>query len=116
MVIIDKAPYGWEDAFSGFYVAIACLNRNMDCDVLLINDGVYAALDDQEPQNTLKFPHVGELIYLIFPEGSLFVHQNSMEERGITEEELVEAAQVMADNELVEILESKTHKTAFIKI
>jgi tRNA 2-thiouridine synthesizing protein C len=116
MVIIDKAPYGWEDSFSGFYVAIACLNRNMDCDVLLINDGVFAALDEQEPQDSLKFPHVGELIYLIFPEGSLFVHEESMQERGIDEEDLVEAAQVLDDQELLEILDSKTHKTAFIKI
>lgn len=116
LIIIDKAPYGYEDAFSGFYVAIACLNRDLDADVVLINDGVYAAMEDQESEENIKFPNVGELCYLIFPEGSLFVHEKSMQERGIGEEELVEAAEVINDQELYEIIRSKTIETAIIKI
>ncbi|HMK53582.1 MAG TPA: DsrE family protein [Methanobacteriaceae archaeon] len=116
IIIIDKAPYGWEDSFSGYYVAIACLNRDLDADVLLMGDGVYSALDGQKPQETLKFPNVGELAYLIFPEGNIFVHKESMEKRGINEGELVEAVQIIDDLELFEILESKTGRTAFIKV
>lgn len=115
LIIIDKPPYGWEDAFSGYYVAIACLNRDFDADVFLVGDGVYAALENQKSQETLKFPNVGELAYLVFPEGSIFVHKDSMEERGISGKELVESAQVIDDGELFEILESKMGKTAFIK-
>jgi len=116
IIIIDKAPYGWEDAFSGFYVAIACLNRDTDADVLLVGDGVYAALEDQNPGDGIKYPHVGELAYLIFPEGSMFVHQDSLNDRGILEEDLVEAAEVIDDGELYEIIKSKTGSTAFIRI
>ncbi|MGC9517180.1 MAG: DsrE family protein [Methanomicrobiales archaeon] len=116
LIIIDKAPYGYEDAFSGFYVAIACLNRDLDADVLLIGDGVYAALDGQESEESINFPNVGELTYLIFPEGSLFIHLESMQERGINEEDLVEAVEVIDDQELYEIIRSKTVKTAVMKI
>ncbi|MEN6329155.1 MAG: DsrE family protein [Methanobacteriaceae archaeon] len=115
LIIIDKPPYGWEDAFSGYYVALACLNRDFDADVFLVGDGVYAALGNQKSQETLKFPNVGELSYLVFPEGSIFVHQASMDKRGILERDLVESVQVIDDDELFEILESKIGKTAFIK-
>jgi len=49
LIIVDKAPYGYEHTFSGFYVAIACLNKGMDADVLLVGDGIYAAIKNQEP-------------------------------------------------------------------
>ena len=116
IIIIDKAPYGWEDAFSGFYVAIACLNRNTDADVLLMGDGVYAALEGQNPGEGIKYPHVGELAYLIFPEGRMFVHKESLNERGIFEEDLVEAAEIIDDKGFYEIIESKSGRTAFIRI
>lgn len=47
LVIIDRAPYGCENAFSGLYIVIACLNSSLDADVLLMEDGVYAAVADQ---------------------------------------------------------------------
>jgi tRNA 2-thiouridine synthesizing protein C len=116
LIIVDKAPYGYEDTFSGFYVAIACLNRSMDSDVLLVGDGVYAAIKDQKPGGSVNYPNVGELSYLIFPEGNIFVHLESMQDRGILEEDLVEAAQIVDDTELYEIIKSKTKETAFIRI
>ncbi|MBP2045919.1 DsrE family protein [Methanobacterium aggregans] len=116
IIIIDKAPYGWEDAFSGVYIAIACLNRELNADVLLTGDGVYAALEGQKPEETIKYPCVEDLTYLIFPEGNLFVHKKSMEDRGIIEDDLVEAAQSVDDEELYEIIKSKTHGTSFLKI
>jgi len=116
LIIVDKAPYGYEDTFSGFYVAIACLNRGMASDVLLVGDGIYAAIRDQEPGGSVNYPNVGELSYLIFPEGNIFVHLESMQERGIGEDDLVEAAQIINDKELYDIIKSKTKKTAFIRI
>jgi tRNA 2-thiouridine synthesizing protein C len=115
-IIIDRAPYGYEDAFSGFYVCIACLNKGVDSDVLLLGDGVYAALAGQKSEERIKFPSVEELTYLIFPEGSLFVHEKSLKERGFTEEDLVEAAELINDRELFEIMSSKTKNTAFLRI
>jgi len=39
-----------------------------------------------------------------------------MQDRGIVEEDLVEAAQIIDDTELYEIIKSKTKETAFIRI
>lgn len=116
LIIVDKAPYGYEDTFSAFYVSIACLNKGMHSDVLLVGDGVYAAIKDQKPGGSVDYPNVGELSYLIFPEGSIFVHKESMKERGIIEDDMVEAAQIIDDNELYDIIHSKTKETAFIRI
>lgn len=116
LILIDKAPYGFEDAFSGFYVAIACLNQDTEVDVLLMGDGVYAALEDQNPGDGINYPSVGELAYLIFPERNLFVHRDSLKERGIEEDDLVEAAEIIDDEEIYEIIKLKTGKTAFMKI
>ena len=116
LIIVDKAPYGYEDTFSAFYVAIACLNKGMVSDVLLTGDGVYAAIKDQKPGGSVNYPNVGELSYLIFPEGNIYVHLESMLDRGIDEDDLVEASQIINDNELYEIIKSRTKNTAFIRI
>lgn len=112
LIIIDKGPYGWEDAFSGFFVEIACLNRQINADVVLIEDGVYAALDGQNSDD-LKFPGVGELTYLIFPEGNIFVYNDSLKERGILKDDLMETVEIINDKELYDVLKSKE---AVIKI
>ena len=106
LIIIDKAPYGWEDAFSGFFVEIACLNKQLDSDVILMEDGVYAALDNQNSKN-IKFPCVGELTYLIFPEGNIFVHEGSLKQRGIKEEQLMETVEIIGDDEIYDVTKSK---------
>lgn len=114
LIIIDRAPYGSEDAFSGFYVVIACLNSGLDSDVLLMGDGVYAAVADQKSES-IGYPNVEELTYLIFPEGSILVHEGSLRERGLVEEDLVEAAEIINDEELHEIISAKG-ETAVIRI
>ncbi len=116
LIIVDKAPYGYEDTFSAFYVAIACLNKGMDADVLLLGDGIYSAIKSQEPGGSIDYPNVGELSYLVFPEGKIFVHIGSMLERGIEEDDLVEAAQIIDDAKLYQIIKSKTKNKAFIRI
>lgn len=116
LIVVDKAPYGYEDTFSAFYVSIACLNKGVEADVLLIGDGIYAAIDGQKPGGTVDYPNVGELSYLIFPESKIFVHSNSMKKRSIKEEDLVEAAQVIDDEGLSKILLSKTEDRAFIRL
>ncbi len=106
LIIIDRAPYGFENAFSGFFVEIACLNRQLSSDVILVEDGVYAALDNQDSDG-LKFPGVGELTYLIFPEGNIFVHEDSINQRGISESDLMETIDIINDEGVYELIKSK---------
>lgn len=109
LIIIDKAPYGHENALSGIYIALAGLDKGIHADILLIGDGVYAALKDQSPEKTIEYPSVGELIYSIFPEGNLFIHLDSLTQRGIEYGELVEIVEIVDDKTLYNILKSKNH-------
>lgn len=109
IVIIDKAPYGCENALSGIYVALAAMEKNIDTDVLLIGEGVYAALKNQRAERSIHYPSVGELIYSLFPNANLYVYAKSLIEKSIEYEDLIETAELIEDKSLLEILESKNH-------
>jgi len=109
LIIIDKAPYGYENALSGIYIAIAGLDKGVHTDVLLMGDGVYVALKDQSSEKTIGYPSVGELSYSIFPEGNLFIHLDSLTQRGIEYGDLVEIAELIDDKTLYNLSKSKNH-------
>jgi tRNA 2-thiouridine synthesizing protein C len=109
LVIIDKAPYGYENALSGIYITIASLDIGISSDVLLMGDGVYVALKNQFSEKTIKYPSVSELIYSMFPNGTLFVHLDSLLERGIKYEDLIEIAELIDGKTLYNLSKSKTH-------
>ena len=95
LIIVNKVSYGYEDTFSAFYVAMVCFNKGIDADVLLTGEGIYAAINGQTPFGSVNYPKVGELFYLIFPEGNIYVPLESMVERGIKEDVLVETFQII---------------------
>jgi len=109
LIIIDKAPYGYENALSGIYIAIAGVDKGIPTDILLMGDGIYTALKDQSSEKTIGYPSVGDLTYSIFPDGNLFIHMDSLTRRGIAHGELVEIAELVDDKTLYNILKSKKH-------
>ncbi|AUB61210.1 sulfur reduction protein DsrE [Methanobacterium subterraneum] len=109
LIIIDKAPYGHENALSGIYIAIASRDKGIQADILLMGEGVYAALKDQSSEKTIGYPSVGELSYSIFPEGNLFIHLASLTQRGIEYGDLVEIAELIDDKTLYNLSKSKNH-------
>ena len=109
LVIIDKAPYGHENALSGIYIAIASLDKGIKSDVLLMGDGVYAAQKNQFSEKTIQYPSVSELIYSLFPYGTLYVHLDSLIERGIEYEDLIEIAELIDGKTLYNLSKSKKH-------
>ncbi|OPX59604.1 MAG: sulfur relay protein TusC [Methanobacterium sp. PtaB.Bin024] len=109
LVIIDKAPYGHENALGGIYIAIASLDRDIEADVLLMGEGVYAALKNQSGEKTIGYPSVSELIYSLFPNGTLFAHLDSIIQRGIKYEDLVEITELIDNKTLYNLSKSKKH-------
>jgi tRNA 2-thiouridine synthesizing protein C len=109
LIIIDKAPYGHENALGGLYIAIASLDKGHEPDVLLIGDGVYVALKNQYSEKTIGYPSVSELTYSLFPNGTLFVHLDSLTLRGIKYEDLVEVAEIIDNKTLYNLSKSKNH-------
>jgi tRNA 2-thiouridine synthesizing protein C len=109
LVIIDKAPYGHENALSGIYIAIASLDKGIKSDILLMGDGVYSAIKNQIAEKTIHYPSLSELLYSIFPNGTLYVHLDSLIERGIKYEDLIEIAELIDGKTLYNIIKSKNH-------
>ncbi len=109
LIIIDKAPYGHENALSGIYIAIANLDQGHESDIFLTGDGVYAALKNHSSEKTIGYPSISELIYSIFPNGTLFVHLDSIIQRGMKYEDLVEIAELIDNKTLYNLSKSKKH-------
>ncbi len=109
LIIIDKAPYGYENALSGIYIAIASLDKGIKTDVLLMDDGVYAALNNQSPIKSIGYPSIEELTYSLFPNGNLFIFKDSLIEKGIYHKDLVDIAEIIDKKTLYNLLKSKTH-------
>ena len=109
LIIIDKAPYGHENALSGIYIAIASLDKGIKSDVLLMGDGVYSAIKNQKTEKTIQYPSLSELLYSIFPNGTLYVHLDSLIERGIKYEDLIEIAELIDSKTLYNNIKSKNH-------
>lgn len=76
-------------------------------DVLLIEDGVYAAMKNQDSERAIRYPNVSELAYLIFPQGKIFVHVDSMMQRGVKSNDLIDIAEVVDDKYLYKISKAK---------
>ncbi len=106
VLVITKPPYGLEDCFSGLYVAVACLNSGLECNVVLLGDGVYAALARQDAEK-LSLPSVEDLIYALLPEAKIYAHRKSLLERKIPESRLIKGIRLVDDDELAELLISE---------
>ncbi|RLG52006.1 MAG: sulfur reduction protein DsrE [Thermoproteota archaeon] len=96
LVVLTKPPYGREDALGAAYTALACAEKGISSTLLLVGDGVYAAMRGQRPQG----PSIEDLLYASYPDVKLLVDGKSMEERGIRRDELVEHAKVADQKEI----------------
>jgi tRNA 2-thiouridine synthesizing protein C len=108
LVLINKAPYGRENALGALYVVIACLDKEFSADILLLDDGVYAALDNQNSESTINHPNIAELMYSIFPQGKIFVHIDSLIQRDLDYPDLIDIVEIVDDNSLYGIVKSKS--------
>lgn len=107
LIVIDKAPYGRENALGGLYIAIACLDRDFSVDILLFDDGVYAALDCQNSEESINYPSIGELMYSVFPQGKIYVHADSLIQRDLDGHDLIQIAEIIGDKILHDVIKSK---------
>ena len=108
LISVNKAPYGRENALGGLYIAIACLNKGINADILLIEDGVYASLDNQNSESAINYPNIGELMYSVFPQGKIFVHVDSLIQRGLDSPDLIDIVEIVDDKSLYDIVKSKS--------
>jgi len=103
-IVITSAPYGREDTFIGLYIPFTTISQRIRTYVLLIEDGVYSALRNQNSE-VLDYPDVLELVKnIIVLGGQVYADAKSCSARGIRKEELVEGVELAREHELASIV------------
>lgn len=107
LVTIIHPPYGTENAFAGFYIAMASLSKGIDASVLLICDGVYTALKNQkEPQDLLHLPSIEkQLTDILELGGRILIDAESAETRGVRHEECIKGVEFISEEERIASIE-----------
>ncbi|NPV52582.1 MAG: DsrE family protein [Firmicutes bacterium] len=89
MVVITKGPYGTALDAEGFRCAIGCAGMDIKTTLVLLDDGVFAALGGQDP-SAIGMKPMGEAIGNADSFGiELLVCRESLDERGISPDRLV---------------------------
>ncbi len=113
LVIITKPPYGLEEAFAGFRMALAMGVNGMKTSVLLMEEGVYNAVGMQKA-DLLKMPsNIDAAKELYDFDTPIYVVKEDLVERGVTEERLFEGLKVVNASKVKELLAEHDVVTTF---
>lgn len=112
LILIRCAPYGTASAGEGFRAVIALAGMGIRTRVVLADDGVMVARKNQQP-GALGM-HKLEDVYsqLADFKAKLYLHQPSLEERGISPDDCIQA-DVLDDDKLGELLSRADHVLSF---
>jgi sulfur relay protein TusB/DsrH len=106
LIAVAHGTYGHnDDSYGALLVANGILARGWDATMLLREDGVYMALKGQDPNdigldNNLK--HISDLVEL---GGRIVALRSSLEARGIEEDELVDAVEIIDREALLDVID-----------
>jgi predicted peroxiredoxin len=106
LVIITHPPFGHENTFAGLYVASVSLSKGLEVTVTMTGDGVYAGRKGQvAPLANINMPSTEDQVRDILDLGGrTIVDQDSMSERGMTQEELIEGVEVQPLNKIQDMV------------
>jgi tRNA 2-thiouridine synthesizing protein C len=106
-VLMRKAPYGTVYTAEGFRTLMGIAVFEMDISVIFLDDGVYALLRGQNPEQ-LDMKPLGDGFPMLteFDVEKFFVHDESLAERGLTADDLVMDVQVITGTDIAQILET----------
>jgi len=106
IVQISQPPYGRENTFSGLYVAMASTSKGLDAKVVMIQDGVYAALKgQQDTMKAIEMPSVEDQVKDLLDLGArVILEKQALDARGITKEELVDGVEILDLDEIQNII------------
>ena len=106
LVMIIHPPYGHENAFAGFFVAMASLSKGLDVTVALNCDGVFTAVRGQkDTEALLHLPSIEKQLQdIIDLGGRIVVDIDSAEKRGVRPEDCVEGLEFVPQEELAKVI------------
>jgi sulfur relay (sulfurtransferase) DsrF/TusC family protein len=93
LVILRKPPYGLINSAEAVRHAGAASGFDYKATLYLMDGGVLAAKKDQEAGET-GFTGLGESLELLSAEMEIFACQNSLNECGLKEEDLIEGVRI----------------------
>lgn len=114
LIVLTRGTYGHhDDAFSAIQVGNAILAEEERATLLLLEDGVYFAVREQNPSalglpNNLRY--VEDFLEL---GGRIVAVESALKKRGLTPQDLVEGVEVAPYSRLVKELESHAVSVTF---
>ena len=108
LVFITFGTYGHaDDLFSAVHVANGVLAKEANSTIILLDDGVYCAVNGHDP-TAIGLPPVTKLLSdFIELGGRLLAVNDSLEKRGISKEDLIEGVEIIENSQIVD--EIKKH-------
>jgi tRNA 2-thiouridine synthesizing protein C len=102
-----KAPYGSVYTAEGFRTIMGIAVFEMDISVVFMDDGVYALLKEQNPDQ-LDMKPLGDGFPMLrdFDVERFYVHDESLAERGLVVDDLVMDVEVVSGAQIATILET----------
>jgi tRNA 2-thiouridine synthesizing protein C len=104
-VLMRRAPYGSVYTAEGFRAVMGIGIFEMDVVLVFADDGVYALVKDQNPEK-LDMQPLGEGFPMlpVFGVNGFYVHQPSLEARGLSADDLVMDVQLVDNIGLAKLL------------
>ena len=106
-VLMRKAPYGSVYTAEGFRSIMGVGVFELDIAVVFVDDGVYALIKGQDP-SALDMKPLGDGFPMLpdFGDIRFYVHGQSLNERGLTKDDLVMDVEIVDDAGAAGLLES----------
>jgi tRNA 2-thiouridine synthesizing protein C len=88
--VLDRAPFGTIWNLEGLRLASAVVSMDMNVKLLLIDDGVFVAVEDHQPDLIMRSPidMLVQMLLMISETTEVLVVQESLQERGLSIDDL----------------------------
>jgi tRNA 2-thiouridine synthesizing protein C len=105
LVLMRRAPYGTFYTFEGLQTMLVMAAYELDISLAFADDGVYAVTDGQDP-SALEMKPLARTFRALpdFDVEQIYVHEDSLGERGLTVEDLVIQVEVVSSEQLARII------------
>ena len=106
-ILMRKAPYGSVYTAEGFRTMMGIAVFEMDLTIVFVDDGVYALLKNQDPSK-LDMKPLGDGFPMLaeFDVEKFLVHDESLQERGLTKDDLLMDVEIVTSAQIAGVLES----------
>jgi sulfur relay (sulfurtransferase) DsrF/TusC family protein len=114
LFLLTRGTYGrFDDAYGTILLANAVLAKQQDATMILIGNGIYFAMKNQEPSDIFLPNNLPEISDFLELGGKLLVHRRSIEKRGIEPDELIEDIEMIEDNQIIAEIEKHNVSLTF---